>query len=279
VFGGLAVWFLVAVLVGVVIGRAVRLGDRRAPGTGGDDVLTLPAQVAPERTPRRAIPLPPIGIALAGLAVALETVGFVGRLAGSRVTALSMDAPYSIPRLYVAALFAAAALASVAGAGVLPGRRTWWTGVALVAGAIAAVKAGSTVHVDAMHWLSARVGDAGSTALSVLLAVAVVGSLWFLSRHERRDRRRVLGALSGYAVAAVGLSAVSGAVPVGLAAVATYLEESGEALAGVAFLVAVLAGVAPRLVLPAGWPLRRAQDAHTLELPAPRSVPGERPSS
>jgi hypothetical protein len=46
---------------------------------------------------------------------------------------------------------------------------------------------------------------------------------------------------------------------------ATFLEESGEALAGVAFLVAVLVGVAPRLVLPAAWPLRREADAHTLE--------------
>jgi carbohydrate-binding DOMON domain-containing protein len=48
---------------------------------------------------------------------------------------------------------------------------------------------------------------------------------------------------------------------------ATYLEESGEALAGVAFLIAVLAGVAPRVVLPATWGLRRSADAHTLELP------------
>ena len=56
---------------------------------------------------------------------------------------------------------------------------------------------------------------------------------------------------------------------------ATFLEESGEALAGVAFLLAVLAGVAPRLVLPASWPLRRSADAQTLDLPA--RLPG-RPS-
>ncbi len=48
---------------------------------------------------------------------------------------------------------------------------------------------------------------------------------------------------------------------------ATYLEESGEALAGVAVLVAVLVGVAPRLVLPASWVLRRAEDAGTLAVP------------
>jgi hypothetical protein len=80
--------------------------------------------------------------------------------------------------------------------------------------------------------------------------------------------------LALYAVASVGLSAVSSVVagaygPAGSwAAGATFLEESGEALAAVAFVMAVLAGVAPRLVLPATWPLRRAADAHTLELPA-----------
>jgi hypothetical protein len=48
---------------------------------------------------------------------------------------------------------------------------------------------------------------------------------------------------------------------------ATYLEESGEALAGVAVLVAVLVGVAPRLVLPASWVLRREDDAATAPVP------------
>jgi hypothetical protein len=79
----------------------------------------------------------------------------------------------------------------------------------------------------------------------------------------------VLGTLGLYAVAAVGLSAVSGFVGAhsgsfALTAAATYVEESGEALSGVAFFLAVLVGVAPRLVLPAAWPLRREDDAHTL---------------
>jgi hypothetical protein len=104
-----------------------------------------------------------------------------------------------------------------------------------------------------------------------------VGVLWFLSRTERRDRRRVLGVLALYAVAAVGLSAISSVVSASdggssWAATATFIEESGEALAGVAFLMAVLVGVAPRLVLPAEWALRREMDAHTLDLP--EQVPG-----
>ena len=101
----------------------------------------------------------------------------------------------------------------------------------------------------------------------------VVGALWFLSRTERRDRRRVLGVLASYAVASVGLSAVSTLTARAYggasswASAATFLEESGEALAGVAFLVAVLVGVAPRLVLPPEWVLRRQADAHTVDLP------------
>jgi hypothetical protein len=183
-----------------------------------------------------------------------------------------MDAPLSIPRMYVAALFAAAALAAIAGTSVFPGRRAWWTAVSLVAGLVAAVKAGSTVHADALNALTDAVGPVAALLVSVLLALAVVATLWFLSRRERRDRARVLGALSLYAVGAVGLSAVSGIVSAltgasSWTAGATFVEESVEALGGVAFLVAVLAGVAPRLVLPADWRLRRTVDAQTLDLP------------
>ncbi|MGY1805899.1 hypothetical protein ACI8AF_00850 [Blastococcus sp. SYSU D00669] len=276
VLGGLLVWLVVGALVAVVIGRGIRLAERRELGTEALAEADLTAAVA---APRRRIPLPPIGVALAATAVALETVGFVLRLTGSSSRSLSMDAPYSAPRLFVALLFAAAALAALAGAGAIPGRRTWWTGVGLVGGVIAAVKAGSTVHSDAMSGLNDAVGTAAATALSVAVAVAVVAALWFLSRTERRDRRRVLGSLVGYAVAAVGLSAVSAVAGPGWYVTATYVEESGEALAAVAFLMAVLAGVAPRVVLPAGWPLRREVDARTLDLPeslprraAPRSV-------
>jgi hypothetical protein len=268
VLGGLTAWLVVALLVGIVLGRGIRMADQRElrGGLTTADLPGLVAKPAPAQ-PRRRLPLPPIGIGLAALAVALETCGYVLRLDGSPSRALSMDAPYSLPRLYVATIFAAAALIALAGASALPGRRGWWTAVGLVAGVIAAVKAGSTVHADAIHWLTDTAGAATATVVSALLALVVVGALWFLSRTERRDRRRVLGALCGYAVAAVGLSAVSAAVDPSWAATATYVEESGEALGGVAFLIAVLAGVAPRLVLPAGWPLRRVVDPQTLDLP------------
>jgi hypothetical protein len=261
IVGGLVLWVLLAVAVAVVVGRGIRIADARSAGplTAAEPLADLRL-----RSRRRRIPLPPVGIALAAIAVLLETAGYATRLTGATgpvARALSMDAPYSAPRTFVAALFAVAAVAAAAGAARAPGRRTWWLAVALVSAGIAVVKAGATVHADAMAALSAAAGETGAVIASVALAAAVLAVLAFVSRAERRDRRRVLASLAGYAVASVGLSAVS-AVSVGRWAVtATYLEESGEALAGVAVLVAVLVGVAPRLVLPTSWVLRRDDDA------------------
>ncbi|MGY1609594.1 hypothetical protein [Geodermatophilus sp. SYSU D00700] len=271
IVGGVAAWVVVAVVFGVVLGRGIRLADERSPGTGVPRPLTPGASAA--RPVRRRVPLPPVGIALAFLAVALETVGYALRLDGSTgplAQTLSMDAPWSLPRVYVAALFAAAALAAVAGAARNPGRRTWWLAVGAVAAGIAVVKAGSTVHMTVMAELTSLTSPAGAVAISALGAVAVLAVLAFLSRAERRDRRRVLSTLGLYAVAAVGLSAVPGLVGGQWTAMATFVEESGEALAGVAVLVAVLVGVAPRLVLSAAW-LRRQDDALSLEAPAVRT--------
>ncbi len=267
VVGGLVLWVLLASAVAVVIGRGIRIADVRSA-----DTLTA-ADRGTElrlRAPRRRIPLPLVGVALASTAVLLETAGFVGRLTGATgpvARALFMDAPYSAPRTFVAALFAVAAVAAVAGAVRAPGRRTWWLAVGLVSAGIAVVKGGGTVHVEVLTAVSAAVGRTGALVASIALVAAVLGVLFFVSCDERRDRPRVLACLAAYAAASVGLSAVS-AVAVGHWAVtATYLEESGEALAGVAVLVAVLVGVAPRLVLPASWVLRREDDAAALPVP------------
>src|SRR4028118_2432568 len=83
-------------------------------------------------------------------------------------------------------------------------------------------------------------------------------------RAGRRARRRVLAARGLYAGAAVGLSAVPGLVGGQWAVMATFVEESGEALGAVAVLVSVLVGVAPRLVLPAAR-LQRGDEAPALE--------------
>ena len=274
VVGGLVLWVLLAFAVAVVIGRGIRIADVRSAdpltATGASGRLRL-------RTPRRRIPLPPVGVGLAATAVLLETAGYVTRLTGATgpvARTLSMDAPYSAPRTFVAALFAVAAVAAVAGAVRVPARRAWWLAVGLVSAGIAVVKVGGTVHVEVMAALPAALGEAGAVAVSVALAAAVLGVLALVSRDERRDRRRVLACLAGYAAASVGLSAVSAVAAGEWAVTATYLEESGEALAGVAVLVAVLVGVAPRLVLPPSWVLRRDEDLQTLDVRAPAARRG-----
>ena len=287
VLGGLVGWTLLASVVAVVVGKAIRLGDERSPGTGVSRPLTsadIPGLVTSAAAPadlprvvprqkRRRVPLPPVGVALAGLGVALEFVGFLLRLSGAHgATArlLSMDAPLSVPRMYVTVLFAAAAVAAISGAGRIPGRRPWWAAVGVVAAAICFVKAGGTLHSAAMHWLDERIGTAGALLVSAAVVAAVVGLLWYLARKERRDRLRVLGSLALYAVAAVGFSAISASASgARFAAAATFVEESSEALGAVVFLMAVLVGVAPRLVLPADWALRRTADAETLDAANP----------
>jgi hypothetical protein len=274
IVGGLALWLVLSAVLAVVLGRGIRLADQRSVSAVTvvdvtEELAAQAAQPAAVRVRRRAVPLPPVGVGLAAAAVALMATGFVLRLngsTGSTAQLLSMDAPFSLPRLFVAGLFAVAALAAVAGAAQNPGRRTWWLAVGLIAAGIASVKAGGNVHADAMQALVSALGKPVALVVSGGAALAVVAVLAFFSRAERRDRRRVLGALTGYAAASVGLSALSSLAPASMFVTATFLEESGEALAGVAFLMAVLIGVAPRLVLPAGWALRRADDAHSLEL-------------
>ncbi|MDP9460423.1 MAG: hypothetical protein M3Q22_09295 [Actinomycetota bacterium] len=292
ILGGLFLWLIVASFVAVVVGRGIRLADRHEAASAdvaatGVAVAASPLPAVRER--RRAVPLPPLGVALVGSVLALELAGYLTRLngtSGRTAQIWSMDAPLSVPRMFVAALFGAAAVVAIAAAGRLPERRAWWTAVGLVAAGIAVVKAGSTLHADAFHSLRDTISLGGAVAVSVLVAGVVLGALWLLSRSERRDRLRVLSALALYAGASVGLSAVSSAITGSYggaskwAAGATFLEETGEALGGVVFLIAVLAGVAPRLVLPAAWPLRRTADAHTLEVAEPlagRPIAGELP--
>jgi hypothetical protein len=230
---------------------------------------------------RRRVPVPTAAVVLAGAAVTLEFVGYLLRVTGAPAALarpLSMDAPFSVARMFVATLFAAAAVAAFVGGRRIPGRRTWWTAVAVLAAGIASVKAGGEVHVRFVHAVAA--GDpVRGLLISAPIALAAVAWLWWLSRHERRDRRRVLTCLGAYAVASVGLSFVSSVVDqrwgTNAGATATFLEESGEALTGVAFLFAVLLGVAPRLVLAGVWPLRRSADAHTLDVPAVLPLPAE----
>lgn len=114
-----------------------------------------------------------------------------------------MDAPLSVPRMFVAALFALAALTPLAGAVRHAERRPWWAAVGVVSLLIAEVKAAGTVHVRLIE--ATGLGGRPLLALVVSAAVAVVvlAALWWLSRTERRDRHRMLIALGLYATAAV----------------------------------------------------------------------------
>jgi len=269
-------WTGLALVVAPLLGLALREADRRERRSLG--LSSAPVERAVRR---RRIPVPPMAVGLLLTGVVLEAVGFVVRTSGHERTARlwSMDAPLAVPRMFVAALFALSALAALAGAVRGTGRRPWWTAVGVVTLLIAEVKAGGTVHVRALE--AAGLGGRPLLALTASAAAAgvVLAALWWLSRTERRDRRRMLIALGLYAAAAVGLSGVTsligqaGATPYWLAA-ATFVEETGEAFGAVAVLTAVLVGVAPRLVLPADWVLRRQADAVTLDAPnaAPNRV-------
>lgn len=285
-------WTALAVIVAVPLSLFLREADRReralfaprgtVPAGGLLDARPGRGPLAPRR---RRIPMPRIAAALAGIGVSLEAVGFLIRTAGAeRGTArlFSMDLPLSVPRLYVTALFVAAAGAAFLGASRAGARRKWWIGVGVVAAIVADVKGGGTVHVRALAAFGLRGHPVLAAAGSVLVVGGVLGSLWWLSRTERRDRRRVVGAFGLYAVASVGLSGVSTLLGQSLGAsawtaAATFVEESGEVLGGVAVLTAVLVGVAPRLVLPTDWAIRRTADAETID--APGALPTWSPGS
>ena len=282
----IAVWVVGALLLALLLGAMIRLADRRAgivdAAVSANYAIDGAAAPVPRRTParavRRRVPISPIGVALVATGTALMVTGYALRVSGTGgpyARLLSMDAPLSLPRMFVAAVFAVAALAAFAGAGRQPGRRRWWTGVGVVAALVAAVKADGLAHVRFIRLVEDSLGMVGAVVVSALLAVLVVVSLALLSRRDRRDRNRVLLALCLYGVASVGLSAVSsvmGSTWGGtslVAAAATLIEETGEALAGVHFLMAVLIGVAPALVLPKTWVLQRQADAASLDVPEP----------
>ena len=191
VVGGLVAWLVIGAAVALLLGAMIRLADRRE-GVREDVVRAeVVAPVAAARTLRRRVPLSPLGVGLVVTATALMVSGYVVRLSGSTgpsARLLSMDASLSLPRMFIALTFAAAAFAAFAGAGRIPGRRTWWTAVGMVAAGVAAVKAGSSVHTVALSALDEALSPTGGLIVSAVLAVSVVGALWFFSRSDRRDR-------------------------------------------------------------------------------------------
>jgi len=268
---GLAV--VLAPLVGLALQKAERF-DRARRGIA--PAALTPAPAPARRVRRRRIPVPPIAVGLLLTGVVLQAVGFVIRATGNERGAArlwAMDLPLSVPRMFVAGVFAVAAVCAFLGAARATGRRPWWIAVGLVAAVVSQVKAGGTVHVRALEAVGLADRPVVAVLASAALAGAVLALLWWLSRTERRDRRRVLTAFGIYAAASVGLSGISSLVGQAGAgefwrAAATFVEESVEAGGAVAVLTAVLVGVAPRVVLPADWALRRRADAETVDAPA-----------
>ncbi len=270
-------WTGLAVVLAPLVGLGLRTAERLdRPRRGLVVPSPEPAPSPAGRRRRRRIPVPPIAVALLLTGVTLQAVGFVIRATGNERGAArlwAMDLPLSVPRMFVAGIFAVAAVSAFLGAARATARRPWWIAVGLVAAVVSEVKAGGTVHVRALETLGVADDPVVATLGSAVVVGAVLSLLWWLSRTERRDRRRVLTAFGIYAVAAVGLSGCSSLLARAGAdefwrATATFVEESVEAGGAVAVLTAVLVGVAPRLVLPADWALRRRADAETVDAPA-----------
>jgi hypothetical protein len=215
------------------------------------------------------VPVPPWARWVAGLLVGAEVVGYLLRvLDAPRAIShpLSMELPWSLPRLLVATVFLMAAVAAGAGAVRLPRRRTWWTAIAALCALATAVKAGSTVHKALIGAIGGYAHPVRALAVTAAVAAVVLAGLYWLSREERRDRRRVLKWFAAYGFAAGGLTIPSALAEAtwghGSALTATFVlvEEGSEAVTALGVLVAVLVGVAPRLVFPADHPFRRADD-------------------
>ncbi|MGY1727133.1 hypothetical protein ACI79J_09165 [Geodermatophilus sp. SYSU D01062] len=125
-----------------------------------------------------------------------------------------------------------------------PGR-LWWAAVAAGGLALAVLKLESAHSV-------AEDGTSPSTTLLLGLAVAVpsLGLLAVAGRSwDVAAAAPVVAALAGYALAALGLDALTSLVEAlagrAGAAPATFVEELGEALAAVAVLAVVRSGTAP----------------------------------
>ena len=189
--------------------------------------------------------------ALAGLAIALFPIALVvevrcglGRCAGAGgwQHLFALDRLGSLPRLYTTGLFVAVAvLAGVAARRTAGWTRHWWTGVAVV-GVLLAVAKLVSVHSTAKHaapLVTLLVGVAGTVV--ALGALTVTGRRWGIAAA-----RPVVVAMALYAVAALGLDAVSVLLVavqsrVGLLShvAVTFAEELGEALAALFLLVTV----------------------------------------
>lgn len=188
-------------------------------------------------------------VVLAVVAVGLFSVGLAVRVhcrvsgcVWSRDRYFDIQAVGGLPRLFTTGLFVAVAVAAwLASRRVAGGARLWWTAVALI-GAVLAVLKALSVHSEA------KSAAALATLLGgVALSAVVLTVLWRTARRWGvAAGTPVVVALGGYAFAALGLDAVTGAVAglhggtgLVLDSAAMFVEEFGEALAALLVLAAV----------------------------------------
>ena len=228
------------------MGTVGRDDDRVADGGADSGSLTA---VRMRQTARRVLALGALGGALftVGLFVRLRCA--VGRCPVPHARRLlDLDAVGSLPRLYITALFlAVAVLAARAAVRVSPPARWWWGLVALGAVVLAAAKSVS-VHSSAEKMDGQWVTLVGG----LLLTLVGLPALWWAGRRWSVPAAgAVTFLLALYAAAALGLDQVTSLVralsggPVSLA-LATYLEEGGEAVTALLLLARVARWLPPR---------------------------------
>ncbi|KGH43641.1 MULTISPECIES: hypothetical protein [Modestobacter] len=172
---------------------------------------------------------------------------------------VALDGAGALPRLFTAAVFLAVGLLAALAAVRSTGWARWWwaavVGVGVVLGTAKAVSASSTVEQGGGRYTTLVGG--------VLLSVIGLPLLWRAGRRWAvRGATPVTLALAGCAVAVLGLDQVTEAVrsvsssPVALA-VATYVEEGGEAVAALLLLAATSAWRPRRVIDAPGGVSRR----------------------
>lgn len=187
--------------------------------------------------------------ALAAVAVVIFSLGLAVRVhcrldgcVWAQDRYFDLDSIGGLPRLFITGLFVAVAVVAwQAGRRVTARPRTWWTAVAAIGAALAVLKL-----VSAHSKAKAAAVDA-TLIVGVLLSVIALGTLWWTARRWAVPAGpAVVVALAVYAFAALGLDVVTGAVAsIGGStgevadAVATFVEELGEALGALLVLATV----------------------------------------
>jgi hypothetical protein len=153
----------------------------------------------------------------------------------------ALDGIGGLPRLFITALFVVVAVVAARRALHMRSPTRWWWGTVAVGAVVLAAAKAVSVHSSAEHADGRWVTLVGG----LLLTVLGLPTLWWAGRRwSVADAGVVTAMLAVYAAAALGLDQVTGLVrglgggAVGLA-LATGVEEGGEAMAALLLLAAV----------------------------------------